>query len=48
MELAREVEEKLASVLDIADIRAELTVLRHINSQPGLYSEPVVQRALHR
>ena len=48
MELAREVEENLASVLDIADIRAELTFLRHIDSQPGFYSKPVVRRALHR
>ena len=41
-------EDKLAVSLNIKDIRAELTFLRHIDSQPGFYSKPVVRRALHR
>ena len=48
MDLAEEIGEQLESELTVADLRAELAFLRHIDSQPGFYSQPLVSRAIHR
>ncbi len=44
----RKAQKVLGQGLTVDDIRAELAFLRLIDSQPVIYSQPVVQRAIYR
>jgi hypothetical protein len=46
--LAKQIEAQLTGRLSLKRIQAELSFLQHIDSQPLLYTEPVVRRAIYR